>query len=206
MIIVKLGGSLARTDAHRLWLSSLAWAGGRAVIVPGGGVFADAVRAAQAPLGYGDAAAHDMALMAMAQLARAFVDAAPGLTYADRLDSLGGPYGPARRPTPVFAAWPALRDAPDLPCGWHVTSDSIALWLAAHLGAAALVLVKSVAPPPGDAAALARDGLLDPAFPALAARFAGRILIAGPDAPPDPLAHPLAHWPGRLLTPEPAHV
>lgn len=197
MIVVKLGGSLARTGAHRPWLAALAGAGGRAVILPGGGVFADAVRAAQRPMGYGDDAAHDMALMAMAQLARACADAAAGLVYADRLDGLARP-----GPTPVFAAWPALRDAPGLPRGWHVTSDSIALFLAARLGASALVLVKSVAPPPGDAAALVRDGLLDPAFPALAAGFAGRVLITGPDAPPDPLAHP----PGRLLTREPAHA
>jgi aspartokinase-like uncharacterized kinase len=39
-------------------------------------------------------------------------------------------------------AW--LRRADPLPHGWHVTSDSIAAWVAAELGAERLVLLKSV--------------------------------------------------------------
>ena len=48
MWVVKLGGSLAYASELPRWLSALAeGAGGRAIIVPGGGPFADQVRHAQ---------------------------------------------------------------------------------------------------------------------------------------------------------------
>jgi hypothetical protein len=51
-----------------------------------------------------------------------------------------------------------------------VTSDSIAAWAARALGAPELVLVKSVPVPPGASVAeAARSGLVDEAFPAIAA-------------------------------------
>ena len=68
MWVVKLGGSLARSEALRGWLAVLARAGrGRAVVVPGGGRYADAVRAEQQRWGFDDSTAHSMALLAMDQ-------------------------------------------------------------------------------------------------------------------------------------------
>jgi len=177
VLVVKLGGSLAKAGALRPWLDSLAALPGPLVVVPGGGAFADTVRAAQTSLGYDDAAAHDMALMAMSQLARAIASLAPWLAYAETEAAIG----PAGRC--VFAAWPALRDVPDLPRGWHVTSDSIAVALACRLRAARLLVVKSAEPPTGDAGELARTGLVDPAFPAMLRRFRGTAHITGPVPP-----------------------
>ena len=67
--IVKLGGSLARTPHCAAWLDTLAAWGGPLILVPGGGPFADCVRVAQAAIGFDDAAAHRMALLAMEQFA-----------------------------------------------------------------------------------------------------------------------------------------
>ena len=69
MWVIKLGGSLANyPDDLRRWLKGLAEAGrGRVVIVPGGGIFASAVREAQKILGFDDVAAHAMGLRAMEQ-------------------------------------------------------------------------------------------------------------------------------------------
>jgi aspartokinase-like uncharacterized kinase len=70
---------------------------------------------------------------------------------------------------------------PDIPETWDVTSDSLALWAATQIRAARCILVKSADAPAGaDARALARIGLVDVAFPAFAARYAGRIAILGP--------------------------
>ncbi|WP_375462487.1 uridylate kinase [uncultured Methylobacterium sp.] len=78
---------------------------------------------------------------------------------------------------------PALLKAghPDIAETWDVTSDSLALWLARGIGAARCVLVKSADAPSGRSPAdLARLGLVDAAFPAFAARFAGCIELWGP--------------------------
>ena len=70
MWIVKLGGSLERDALLPRWLELLAeLGGGRVVIVPGGGGFADQARAAQAWWQLDDLPAHNMAVLGMAQSA-----------------------------------------------------------------------------------------------------------------------------------------
>ena len=66
-VVVKLGGSLGAAGTLALWLAAVReHGGGRAVIAPGGGAFADAVRVAQRRDGFSDVAAHRMAILAMA--------------------------------------------------------------------------------------------------------------------------------------------
>ena len=68
MWVVKLGGSLQSFPGLRDWVRLIAeQGGGRVVLVPGGGQFADAVRAAQRTAGFDDRTAHGMALFAMEQ-------------------------------------------------------------------------------------------------------------------------------------------
>lgn len=186
--VVKVGGSLC-ADPGRLagLLAALAeGVHGRCVIVPGGGAFADAVRAAQAREGFVDAVAHRLALDAMARMATSFREIEPRLVRCATLPSplCGGREsagGVLENEALVWDPTPLKAGRPDIPETWDVTSDSLALWLARETGAARCVLVKSADPPPGRSAAeLARLGLVDAAFPAFAARFAGCIELWGP--------------------------
>ncbi len=68
-LVVKLGGSVIRSPDLASWLEAIVDARAPVVVVPGGGALADEVRACQASLGFGDGAAHRMALLAMDQLA-----------------------------------------------------------------------------------------------------------------------------------------
>jgi aspartokinase-like uncharacterized kinase len=197
-LIVKIGGSHARSALLRPWLRAIAATEARIVIVPGGGPFADAVRAAQSAMGFGEQAAHEMALLAMAQYGRAIADLDPRFAFTDSETARQAALDAGR--IAVWSPWPELRDAPGIPPSWDVTSDSIALWLAARLNAPLLLLVKhrsSAAAP--RCADLVRDGLLDAAFPAFLSGFHGAVRIAGPDelpaggidlsAPPGPMLH-----------------
>ncbi len=173
-LLLKIGGSLAKGGRLRAWLRLAADHGDRSiVIVPGGGPFADQVRRAQRKLGFGDAAAHRMALLAMEQYAVAMAGMEPRLRLAS------SPVGIERALTGKQAAvWLPSAMAlgrPDLPESWAVTSDSLACWLAAELEARRVVLVKSVAPPADqrDAEGLARAGYVDAAFPGFLRRFRG---------------------------------
>src|SRR5688572_11112389 len=67
--VVKLGGSYALSPRLPAILAAIRASHVPVVVVPGGGPFADAVRAAQPRMGFGDRAAHRMALLAMAQFA-----------------------------------------------------------------------------------------------------------------------------------------
>ena len=79
-IVVKLGGSVVRSPELLAWLDAIANAQVPIVVVPGGGALADEVRACQSRLGFGDASAHRMALLAMDQLAWAIAGLRQGFT------------------------------------------------------------------------------------------------------------------------------
>ncbi len=186
-LVVKLGGSHATHAALRPWLCAIAAAAGAVVLVPGGGPFADAVRALQPRLGFDDRTAHAMALLAMAQFAQFLIGLAPALAPADGPAAIAAALAAGR--VPVWLPPPGLGAAEGIAPSWEVTSDSLALWLAGELAAPALLLVK------------ARRGgmaLLDAAFPRLRPAYAGRVLVAGPEDLPAAGLDPL-HPPGTLL-------
>lgn len=182
MWVVKLGGSLDRDPALRTWLAMLAeCGGGRIAIVPGGGRFADAARAAQAHWGVDDVAAHNMAVLGMAQTAQLMKGLNPALECADSAAAVREVL--RRGELAVWMPFELLRGAADALTSWEVSADSLALWLAGELGAARVVLVKSCAVPPrAGADELAARGIVDRRFPAFARAAACRIDVLGRDA------------------------
>jgi aspartokinase-like uncharacterized kinase len=179
--IVKLGGSLAAAGTLRTWLDVVTReGGGRAIIVPGGGDFAQAVRGAQRRLGFSDRTAHRMALLAMEQYALLLMELAPSLRpcagEAQIAAALAAGGSALWLPSAMVAADPAIAES------WDVTSDSLAAWLAHRIRATRLILVKSApAPePPLSPERLAALGFVDAAFPAYAASAGAPLAYCGP--------------------------
>jgi 5-(aminomethyl)-3-furanmethanol phosphate kinase len=167
-IVVKLGGSVVRSPELAAWLDALAAVPRRIVVVPGGGALADEVRACQSQLGFGDPAAHRMALLAMDQLAWAVAGLRQGFTVGATETELREAL--ARGKIAVWAPYALVTGRPDVEESWRLTSDSLALWLAARLGASRCYLIKSIARPKAarlGASQLAREGIVDAAFPGM---------------------------------------
>jgi aspartokinase-like uncharacterized kinase len=110
------------------------------VVVPGGGPFADAVRDQSARLVLSDEASHWMAVIAMDQYAHLIASRLAGAVLVSTPNEIGDALRAGRLPVLAPSRW--LREADPLPHSWDVTSDSIAAWVAAELGARQLVLVK----------------------------------------------------------------
>ena len=163
--VVKLGGSQARSPALMPWLRAIGAAGGEVVIVPGGGPFADAVRSAQARMAFDDRAAHEMAVLAMEQYGRALASGNALLALADCAEAIRHCLAGWR--VPVWMPARMVFGASDIASSWDVTSDSLAAWLSSSIGAARLILVKSVVLKPGHerGESLAAAGIVDKAFP-----------------------------------------
>ena len=179
LAIVKLGGSHANGPHIKDWLAAIAAEAGAIVIVPGGGPFADAVRSAQAPMGYDDSAAHAMALMAMAQFGRALMSLNPALRMTASRSAILRALKDGK--VPVWSPETMARAAA-LPETWALTSDSLAAWLAGALGAGSLVLVKhgrfeSAAI---DVRDLVARGVVDPLFPRYVRESGARAWLAAP--------------------------
>jgi len=126
-LVVKLGGSLHNRlpDIVPLLCTSRR----PLLVVPGGGLFAEAVMREKVA----DDASHWMAIAAMEQYG--WFIASHGMRTTDILT--------APKTTAVFLPYASLRKRDPLPHSWDVTSDSIAAWVAAELEVELLVL-KSV--------------------------------------------------------------
>jgi aspartokinase-like uncharacterized kinase len=178
-IVVKIGGSLVETGRLREILAIVARAQRPTVIVPGGGPFADVVRKAQAEFGFSDEAAHRMALLAMHQTALLMTEIQPKLVAAETLAAMRDTWK-ARRVAVWMPAKLCERDK-RIPCDWSITSDGLAARLAERLGRVPVVLVKSRLVVRGaSAAALAREGFVDPVFAEIQARARLEWAVVGP--------------------------
>jgi 5-(aminomethyl)-3-furanmethanol phosphate kinase len=176
MWIVKIGGSLAKDPLLVEWLEQLNdLGGGRVVLVPGGGGFADAARLAQSEWHLDDVAAHNMAILGMGQFAFLLQGLCPDLVLAANELELERAVHSGR--VAIWMPMELLRREPDELTTWDVTSDSLTLWLANRLNAERVILVKSCPVPVTMPTAtewldLAANDVVDRRFPTLAAAAA----------------------------------
>jgi aspartokinase-like uncharacterized kinase len=179
-VVVRLGGATIGGSSLALWLGAASAASAPVVIVPGGGRLADAVREHQARLGCSDRAAHLMALLAMDQNAIALADLCSGLRIAADEKTLEGAI--AAGGASVWSPTAMVADASDIAQSWDVTSDSLALWLAARIGARVCVVVKAAVrrETTTAATALAEEGVVDAAFPDYLRRTGVPAFLLGP--------------------------
>ena len=172
MWVVKLGGSLTGDPLLPQWLSLLAQlGGGRVTVVCGGGRFADEVRHAQGLWQFDDTAAHNMAVLAMAQTAYMAQSLSPQMRLASNESEIrrvlhGGH-------TAVWLPMEWIRTHADALANWDVTADSMAVHLARQLNAERLIMVKSCAiDGAATLAQLSQQGVLDRRFASIAAGVA----------------------------------
>jgi 5-(aminomethyl)-3-furanmethanol phosphate kinase len=126
-LVVKLGGSLYEHIPELV--TTLKQSPRPLLIIPGGGRFADNVRASELP----DEEAHWEAIAAMDTYGRYL-----SIFGFDATDHLSIP-----AKTIVFLPYRSMRYYDPLPHSWDVTSDTIAAWVAGRLGLD-LVVLKSV--------------------------------------------------------------
>ncbi|MEZ0317815.1 MAG: uridylate kinase [Methylophilaceae bacterium] len=165
MWVVKLGGSLLGTPELKQWLEVFTRHGdGKVVIVPGGGIFADAVRESQKLTDISDLVAHKMAVMAMDQFGVMMTGLNPGLVTAASELEIAERGWQHRAIVWLPSNMVCADDA--IPASWQVTSDSLAAWLAAKLNAEHLILVKQKRPSVAQISVdrLIKDGMLDEHF------------------------------------------
>lgn len=141
--VIKIGGCISRVPSALERVCAAVEHASRThplTIVPGGGPFADAVRAFERHHQISPDAAHWMAILAMDQYAHVLADRIAGAELVDEPGMLLGALG--RGSVAVLAPSRWMRAADVLPHSWEVTSDSIAAFVAGAVGATRLILVK----------------------------------------------------------------
>jgi aspartokinase-like uncharacterized kinase len=132
---------LARAGAFARVADTLGAVTGRGIlVVPGGGPFADTVRALSRRIALDADTAHWMAILGMEQYAHALASRIAGATLVEGEGDIAAALADGR--VPVLAPFRWLRAVDPLPHSWDVTSDSIAAWIAGVVGARRLVLIK----------------------------------------------------------------
>ena len=143
LAVIKVGGGLAPIPgALELVCTAIREAGRSSpiVVVPGGGPFADAVRAFGRTHRLSADAAHWMALLAMDQYAHALLERIEGAALVEEAGAVAAAVGPAGVAVLAPSRW--MRSADVLPHTWDATSDSVAAFVAGALDADHLVLLK----------------------------------------------------------------
>lgn len=173
--VIKLGGSLSNDPRLRSCLSSIADFGD-VIVVPGGGPYANAVRAQQARWKFPDEQAHHMAVLAMDQFALQLYGIEPRLTLVNSNNEIH-----LARTEQRSVIWlpseMVLSDA-SIANSWDITSDSLAAWLARMICAKQLILVKSCTiPSSATTADLIDSGVLDRGFAQMSLHSAQRIRV-----------------------------
>ena len=165
MWVVKIGGSLLGSPELEKWLEIFVkYSDGNIILVPGGGIFANAVREAQKLTKISDACAHKIAVLAMDQFGLVLANMNPLLATAKTECEIDERTWQHRAivwlPSHMVLADDSIAQS------WDVTSDSIAAWLAKKLNATQLVLVKSDKPNESQLCLkqMTADGVVDEAF------------------------------------------
>ena len=121
------------------------------------------MRRAQALWQFNDLAAHNMAVLAMAQAGYQLQAMSPSLQLAARKSEIAQVLHKGR--AAIWLPFELQRDEPDSRTNWGATSDTIALDLARDLNAERLVVVKSCPIDPTQSLAqLGATGVLDEGF------------------------------------------
>lgn len=142
MWVVKIGGSLLGSPELPHWLDTLVKiSDGKVLIVPGGSVFADAVREAQGISQVNDAVAHHLALLAMDQFGLLLAGMNAGLVTASSELEIAE-RGWQHRGIVWLPSHMVMADE-TIPQNWQVTSDSLSAWIANKINAEHLIIVKS---------------------------------------------------------------
>ena len=139
------------------------------IIVPGGGIYADAVRAEQRREAYDDRTAHRLATLAMHRTAADLQTLAPELVPVAAVEEAKRALTASKKC--IWLPWPMIENQPGIVEDWSMTSDALAAWLAGKIGAADVVLIKSCDVPSGQTLDdLTRAGIIDAQFPQVVAR------------------------------------
>ena len=165
MWVVKIGGSLLGSPELERWLEVFAkFSDGNIIIVPGGSVFANAVREAQKLSKISDACTHKLAVLAMDQFGLLLANMNPQLATA-RTECEIDERTWQHRGIVWLPSQMVLADD-SIPQSWDVTSDSLAAWLAEKLNAQQLVLLKSDKPDGVELCIrmMTKEGIVDNAF------------------------------------------
>ncbi len=166
--VIKLGGSLLgwpeSTGCFRSWLAAEPPAAN--VVIVGGGPIVESLRELDRDCPLADEAAHWLAIRAMGITAAILAQQFDNARLVTSLEALQLAEPECLQ---ILDVERFLRDdhgTPGaLPCGWHVTSDSIAARVATVLRASELVLLKSTSPSGATREAWSRSAFVDPHFP-----------------------------------------
>ncbi len=175
--LCKVGGSLLNWDQLPARLQQfLDQLNQPAVLLVGGGKVADLVRKWDRIFNLGEEQSHHLAIDSMRLTAALLCSIVPGTCLVKTQCELESALRDGFTPVLSAADWLNQLEAETengLAHTWEMTSDSIALWLAAALEIKRLILLKSTdLPPQFDLKTASRHGFLDGGFPELFQKIA----------------------------------
>ena len=143
-MLFKLGGSILYSGFMKIWVKFITDRfKGRAIIVPGGGLFANHIRSVQKNYNLEDDIAHDMALYSMSQMGLLIssIDRT-NVHFCNTKNEINGVI--EENKVPIIGNFDFLKKRiGSLNKNWSITSDSIAVLISEELQLNTVLIVKS---------------------------------------------------------------
>jgi aspartokinase-like uncharacterized kinase len=142
--VLKLSGSLdnEKTLSNLIRVIEELSSNFHIVIVPGGGAFADFIRARSTARGVSDETSHAQAVLSVCQFGYELIGRFQNGVAAHNRPQVEAALKSGA--TPVFIPYPYAVKQTSIPATWDATSDTIAAEVCRDLGIGGLVLLKSV--------------------------------------------------------------
>lgn len=149
VVLIKVGGSLLSLCdlAGRLQRLFAATDASKVLVVPGGGEVTGFVRNWDRVHNLATDVSHQLAIDSLGLTARLLASVLPGASLVTEKPAVSSSQKVMILDIPSILASAECQESPQLPAGWHVTSDSIAAWIAIRWKVDKLVLAKSVGAP-----------------------------------------------------------
>ncbi len=178
--VIKLGGSL---EQSRQLIDCLNYIANNVkdniIIVPGGGLFADHVRKSQQQWQFNDVIAHEMAILAMQQMALLFHSLQPNFQCLNTIKDIQSQIKKSAKI--IWSPKISELNKAGIQASWDVTSDSLAAWLAMQLQANQLSLIKATNVSDTNIAQLIKLGIIDKEFSSFIENVSFKIEIISAD-------------------------
>lgn len=141
-LAIKIGGSLYESEYLKNWLDAISeYSDRNIVLIPGGGPFADLVRATDKEFDLDQKKVHLMAVLAMQQYGMMLNSICPTMQLAGNKQKIKNAWHSGK--VAVWEPFEMVRNECTLEASWAHTSDSIAAWFASYMQIDQLLLVKS---------------------------------------------------------------
>ncbi len=141
MITIKIGGSLLNNNKLIYLLELIVQSKKKCILIPGGGIFADAVRIEQKKLKFDNLVAHNLSILSMLKIGYILKSKIP--QHCKIINNINEMFDQNKKNIGIWNPEKEISNEENQFTNWDTTSDTISLDISNRIGSQILIIFKS---------------------------------------------------------------